>query len=108
MSAAELISPSPEPVATGVPHLDDVLAGGYAARRLHLIEGQPGTGKTTLGLQFLMAGRDAGETGLYVTLSETKEELLQAAATHGWSLDGIEICELAPPELTMDPSHEQT
>ncbi len=108
MSAAELLSPSLEPVPTGVPNLDDVLAGGYAARRLHLIEGQPGTGKTTLGLQFLMAGRDAGESVLYVTLSETKEELLQSAATHGWSLDGIELCELAPPELTMDPSHEQT
>ena len=108
MSAAELISPSPEPVLTGVPNLDEVLGGGYAPRRLHLIEGHPGTGKTTLGLQFLMAGRDAGEAGLYVTLSETKDELIQAAATHGWSLDGIDICELFPPELSMDPSHEQT
>ena len=108
MSAAELISPTPDRIGTGVPDLDEVLAGGYAARRLHLIEGHPGTGKTTLGLQFLMAGRDAGEAGLYVTLSETKEELIQAAATHGWSLDGIEICELFPPELSMDASHEQT
>ncbi len=108
MSAAELLSPSLEPVSTGVPNLDEVLAGGYAARRLHLIEGQPGTGKTTLGLQFLMAGRDAGEPVLYVTLSETKEELIQSARTHGWSLDDIELCELAPPELALDPSHEQT
>jgi circadian clock protein KaiC len=108
MSAAELISTSPGPVSTGVDGLDDILAGGYAARRLHLIEGHPGTGKTTLGLQFLMAGRDAGEAGLYVTLSETREELIQAAASHGWSLDGIELCELFPPELSMDPSHEQT
>ncbi|HEX4095672.1 MAG TPA: ATPase domain-containing protein, partial [Caulobacteraceae bacterium] len=97
-----------QPVRTGVPNLDGVLAGGYAARRLHLIEGQPGAGKTTLGLQFLMEGRDQGERGLYVTLSETREELLQAAATHGWSLEGIDICELFPPELTMDPTHEQT
>jgi circadian clock protein KaiC len=108
MSAAELISPLPEPVLTGIANLDEILAGGYASRRLHLIEGHPGTGKTTLGLQFLMAGRDAGEAGLYVTLSETKEELIQAARSHGWSLDGIELCELFPPELTMDPSHEQT
>ena len=108
MSAAELIPPIPQPVSTGIADLDEVLAGGYAARRLHLIEGQPGTGKTTLGLQFLMAGRDAGERGLYVTLSESREELLQSAATHGWSLDGIDLCELFPPELTMDPSHEQT
>ncbi|MGH2929278.1 MAG: ATPase domain-containing protein, partial [Solirubrobacteraceae bacterium] len=108
MSAAELIPPPPQPVCTGVANLDEVVAGGYAARRLHLIEGQPGTGKTTLGLQFLMAGRDAGERGLYVTLSETREELLQAAASHGWSLDGIDLCELVPPELALDPSHEQT
>ncbi len=108
MQAAELIPPPPLPVLTGVANLDEVLAGGYAAKRLHLIEGQPGTGKTTLGLQFLMAGRDAGERGLYVTLSESREELLQAAASHGWSLDGIDLCELFPPELTMDPSHEQT
>jgi len=108
MSAAELIPPTPQPVSTGVANLDEVLAGGYAAKRLHLAEGQPGTGKTTLGLQFLMAGRDVGERGLYVTLSETREELTQSAATHGWSLDGIDICELFPPELTMDPSHEQT
>lgn len=108
MSSEESRPAAPEPVSTGVPNLDEVLAGGYAARRLHLIEGRPGTGKTTLGLQFLMAGRDAGEAGLYITLSETREELLQAAASHGWSLDGVELCELAPPELTMDPSHEQT
>ena len=108
MSAAELIPLPPQPVPTGVANLDEVLAGGYAARRLHLIEGHPGTGKTTLGLQFLMAGRDAGERGLYITLSESREELLQAAASHGWSLDGIDLCELFPPELSMDPSHEQT
>jgi circadian clock protein KaiC len=97
-----------EPVPTGVPGLDEVLVGGYARGNLHLIEGQPGTGKTTLGLQFLLDGRAKGEQGLYVTLSETRRELLRAARTHGWSLDGIEIFELVPPELTLDPKKEQT
>lgn len=96
------------PVDSGVPGLDDILRGGYAPNRLHLIEGHPGAGKTTLGLQFLMAGRDRGERGLYLTLSETAEELRDSARTHGWSLDGIEICELVPPELAMDPEQEQS
>jgi circadian clock protein KaiC len=97
-----------EPVPTGVPGLDEVLVGGYARGNLHLIEGQPGTGKTTLGLQFLLDGRAKGEQGLYVTLSETKRELLRAARTHGWDLEGIEIFELVPPELTLDPKQDQT
>jgi circadian clock protein KaiC len=93
---------------TGVTGLDDVMGGGYARASLHLIEGQPGTGKTTLGLQFLMEGRERGELGLYVSLSETKEELIRSAQTHGWNLDGIEIFELVPPELTLDPQRDQT
>ena len=93
---------------TGVPGLDYVTAGGYARASLHLIEGSPGTGKTTLALQFLMDGRDRGERGLYVSLSETRDELLHNAATHGWSLDGIELFELIPPELTLDPQQDQS
>jgi circadian clock protein KaiC len=93
---------------SGVTGLDDVMGGGYARASLHLIEGQPGTGKTTLALQFLMDGRDRGERGLYVSLSETKAELERSAATHGWSLDGIDIFELVPPELTLDPQRDQT
>lgn len=85
-------------VSTGVDALDDILCGGLEADRLYLIEGSPGTGKTTLGLQFLLAGRDAGEKGIYVTLSETKEELVAIARSHGWSLEGIEIHELVDPE----------
>ncbi len=69
--------------ATGVPGLDDVLAGGFARGSLFLIEGTPGTGKTTLALRYLLEGADRGESGLYVTLSETKAELLQGAASHG-------------------------
>ena len=83
---------------TGIQGLDFLLDGGLPANRLHLIEGDPGTGKTTLALQFLMEGREAGETCLYVTLSETATELEGVARSHGWSLEGLEIFELARPE----------
>ena len=96
------------PLPTGVPGLDEILAGGYAANRAHLVEGRPGSGKTTLGLQFLIAGVEQGETCLYITLSESKRELQSVAARHGWSLDGIEIFELVPPELSLDPRKQQT
>jgi circadian clock protein KaiC len=82
-------------VATGIPGLDAVLGGGLPAHRLHLIDGEPGTGKTTLAVQFLLAGRACGERCLYVTLSETADELRGSAESHGWSLEGIEIFELA-------------
>ena len=95
-------------VPTGVDGLDDVLAGGYAATHVHLIEGQPGTGKTTLALQFLCDGHERGEHTLYITLSESRNELLAAAASHGWSLDGIDIYEFVPPELSLDPAQEQS
>ena len=96
------------PVSTGVEALDYILRGGYAANRIHLIEGEPGSGKTTLGLQFLIDGRDRGEKSLYITLSESRSELLHVAGTHGWDLDGIEIFELVPPELSLDPEREQS
>lgn len=70
--------------------------GGFPTRRMHLIEGVPGTGKTTLALQFLLAARNRGERTLYVTLSETSEELSTIAASHGWSIDGIETQQLSP------------
>src|SRR5579884_2164905 len=98
----------PPGIPTGSKALDGILAGGYAAGRVHLLEGRPGSGKTTLALQFLMAARDRGETGLYVTLSEGRDELIQSAETHGWSLDGIDIYELVPPELSLDPSQQQS
>jgi circadian clock protein KaiC len=109
MTETTHIAPEPlAPVPTGVPGLDDVLAGGYAANRVHLVEGQPGSGKTTLALQFLLDGIRRGEPGLYVTLSETKQELLAVAETHGWSLDGIVLFELVPPELSLDPGQQQS
>jgi circadian clock protein KaiC len=81
-------------VSTGIPGLDDVLGGGVTRHRLYLVEGSPGSGKTTLGLQFLLEGERRGERGMYVTLSETEDELRSGAASHGWSLDGISIVEL--------------
>jgi circadian clock protein KaiC len=95
-------------VSTGVPNLDYIMAGGYARASLHLIEGAPGAGKTTLALQFLFDGRAKGERGLYVSLSETREELMRSSRSHGWTLDGVEIFELVPPELTLDPKRDQT
>ncbi len=104
---AELLNDG-EPVSSGSAALDYVLHGGYAANRLHLIEGEPGSGKTTLGLQFLLEGVRKDERSLYITLSESKDELLHVAGTHGWDLGGIEIFELVPPELSLDPSQEQS
>ena len=79
---------------TGVAGLDMILGGGLPARRLYLLDGSPGTGKTTLALQFLLAGAARGAPALYVTLSETREELAEVATSHGWTLDGIEVFEL--------------
>jgi circadian clock protein KaiC len=92
---------------TGVPGLDDILRGGLTQQRLYLVEGTPGTGKTTLSLQFLLEGARQGEKGLYVTLSETAEELRAVAATHGWSLDDLAIFELVN-EVGLDPDSEQS
>ena len=88
--------------------LDDITVGGLARGRLFLLEGSPGTGKTTIATQFLMAGADAGERALYITLSETEEELREGAGSHGWSLDGIHIFELVPPESLLDEEQQQS
>ncbi len=95
-------------ISTGIEPLDDILHGGLTADRLYLIEGMPGTGKTTLGLQFLLEGARHGKDGLYVTLSETKEELEGAAGSHGWSLDKIDIHELVDTDATEDARLQYT
>lgn len=95
-------------MATGIEGLDDILQGGFPVNRIYLVEGEPGAGKTTLALQFLMEGVRAGEAGLYVTLSETKEELEASAHSHGWTLDGINIHELAPAGDTLKPESQYT
>jgi len=97
-----------ERFATGVVGLDDILEGGLARDHLYLIEGDPGTGKTTIAMQFLMEGTRQGQKSLYVTLSETKAELLEIAQSHGWSLEGIELCELAPDEAQLKPEAQYT
>ena len=99
----------PRTAATGVPGLDDILAGGLQRGRVYLIEGSPGTGKTTIATQFLRAGAEAGERGLYITLSETEEELRESALSHGWKLDDpIAIFELIPPESLLDEDQQQS
>ena len=99
---------SVELFATGIAGLDDILGGGLARNHLYLIEGDPGTGKTTIALQFLLEGARHGQKGLYVTLSESKIELLEIAESHGWSLDPIEIFEMAPDEDQLKPEAQYT
>jgi len=103
----------PRPIVTkaksGVWGLDDILSGGFSRGHLFLVEGAPGTGKTTIALQFLLEGVRAGEKCLYITLSETERELRDGAASHGWSLDdGIEVFELLPPESLLDTDQQQS
>jgi circadian clock protein KaiC len=95
--------------ATGVAGLDEILAGGLASGRLFLVEGSPGTGKTTLASQFLMAGAEQGETVLYITLSETEAELRDGAASHGWTFpENFEVFELVPPESLLNDEQQQS
>ena len=84
---------------TGIAGLDDILRGGLARGFLYLVEGNPGAGKTTLALQFLLEGAKHGETGLYISLAESESELKQVAASHGFSLDNVTIAKISPPEI---------
>jgi circadian clock protein KaiC len=93
---------------TGVPGLDEVLPGGFIPNRLYMVDGDPGAGKTTLALQFLLEGVAAGERCLYVTLSETEEELTAGARSHGWSLDGVKIVELIADVSELDGESDLT
>lgn len=97
----------PPRLATGTAGLDDILLGGITPQRLYLVEGTPGSGKTTLALKFLMDGRDAGERSLYITLSETVGELTAVARSHDWTLDGVELFELVG-EDEFSSDHEQS
>jgi circadian clock protein KaiC len=95
-------------ISTGSAGLDAVLGGGVDPERMYLYEGRPGSGKTTLALQFLLEGVRLGERTLYITLSETERELRLVAKRHGWSLKGVTVFELVPPETSLDPTQELT
>lgn len=101
-------APTQARLGTGDEGFDSVLHGGFPANRLYLLEGDPGTGKTTLALKFLLEGAAQGEPVLYVTLSETKEELCSVAASHGWSLDQVNIYELVPDEESLKTESQYT
>lgn len=95
-------------VPTGIAGLDEILGGGLPPRRLYLIQGEPGSGKTTLALQFLLAGAEAGEKVLYISLSETREEVEEVARSHGWSLDKVEIVELSAIDQQLSATAQNT
>jgi circadian clock protein KaiC len=92
----------------GVEGLDDILCGGLPRNRIYLVQGDPGVGKTTLAMQFLLEGVKQGETSLYITLSETKEELEMVAESHGWKLDQIHLFELSAIEDHLKGETEST
>jgi circadian clock protein KaiC len=99
---------SKELLATGIAGLDNVLGGGLARNHLYLIEGDPGTGKTTIALQFLLEGARLGQKSLYITLSESRAELLEIVESHGWSLGTIDVLEMSPDEKDLKPEAQYT
>ena len=95
-------------ISTGVPGLDAILRGGLPAGRTYLIEGEPGTGKTTLGIQFLLEGMRQGERGVYVALSESREELEDISASHGWDLSKVDLVEIQSSEASLQADSQYT
>lgn len=96
------------PASTGIPGLDEILRGGFPRDEMHLIQGTAGTGKTTLALQYLLAGARAGERGLYITLAQTKKGLEAIARSHGWSLEGMTVHEVLPGGVVDQRAGHQT
>jgi len=97
-----------ERIKTGIAGLDDILSGGLPQGHLYLVEGDPGTGKTTLALQFLLEGTRKGENVIYVTLSESKRELQQVARSHGWPAEQLSIYEIVPPQEDLTAEAQYT
>jgi circadian clock protein KaiC len=111
MPRQQVANPETDPdviARTGIAGLDDVLNGGLSRGRVYLVEGVPGSGKTTLALQYLIEGAKRGEPVLYISLSETTEELNAVAQSHGWSLNGITIRELLPDEGLLEAEQQYT
>ncbi len=98
----------PARMKTGVSGLDDILVGGLPIGQMYLLEGTPGTGKTTLAMQFIMAGIKNGEKALYITLSESKLELESSARSHGWNTEHISVEEFIPAEASLSPEQQYT
>lgn len=107
MRKDEATNPATAPISIGISDLDDILGGGLTPGRSYLLEGTPGSGKTTIALQFLLEGARCGESGLYITLSETASELRDVARSHRWDLSGIELFELVSSE-GLDAESEQS
>lgn len=105
-SQKELRQEQDERVSTGISGLDDVLNGGFPRGHFFLLEGEPGAGKTTVGLQFLMDGARNGDKTLYVTLSESQQEIEKVARSHGWSLKGVTVFEYTPTEDSLRPEDQ--
>jgi len=95
-------------ISTGIPGLDNILGGGLTKERLYLLEGDPGSGKTTMALQFLIEGAKQGETVLYITLAENNVELRAVADAHGFSMEGVHVHEVIPEESLLDPGEQYT
>ena len=95
-------------IDTGIPGLDNILNGGLPGGQMYLIEGNPGTGKTTLAMQFILAGVHKGEKTLYVTLSESQAELEGSARSHGWEPTELPIAEFIPAEASLSPDQQYT
>jgi circadian clock protein KaiC len=95
-------------LSSGIAGLDNILGGGLTRDRIYLIEGEPGTGKTTTGLQFLVEGAKNGESVVYITLAETSSELQGVGESHGWNMDGIHIQEVLPSENLLQPEAQYT
>lgn len=105
---SETTEPTNALAPVGITGLDDILRGGLPCGQIYLVEGNPGTGKTTLSMQFLLEGVRRGETVLYITLSETEKELHKVAQSHGWSLDGVKVFEMVPTEDALQPDRQYT
>lgn len=97
-----------ELLSSGIPGLDTILCGGLTAQRIYVVEGEPGTGKTTTGLQFLLEGARHGETVIYITLAETADELIGVARSHEWDISGVHIHEVLPSETLLQPEAQYT